>query len=102
MDVLRNIAAPATNIDACTSDGFALDNQLRINGSGIMLVAGEAFRWWPWTKGGHNPEPSSLTGKLTNSKGQWEVPKEAWGILELVWPKPGEDRYTTTQCRNCS
>ena len=26
---------------------------------------------------------------MINKKGQWDVEKEAWGILELVWPKPG-------------
>lgn len=29
-----------------------------------------------------------MTGKLLNSKGQWEVDGEAWGVLDLVWPKP--------------
>jgi len=29
------------------------------------------------------------TGRLKNPKGQWEVQKEAWGVLDLVWPKPG-------------
>lgn len=28
------------------------------------------------------------TGRLKNPKGQWEVQKEAWGVLDLVWPKP--------------
>jgi hypothetical protein len=27
--------------------------------------------------------------KLVNEKGQWEVDDVAWGLLELVWPKPG-------------
>ena len=26
---------------------------------------------------------------MINKKGQWEVEKEAWGVLDLVWPKPG-------------
>lgn len=28
------------------------------------------------------------TGRLKNPKGQWEVQKEAWGVFDLVWPKP--------------
>ena len=43
-----------------------------------MLVGGEAFVWRPWDR-----------RRLLNAKGQWDVKAEAWGILELVWPKPG-------------
>ncbi|KAF2186476.1 hypothetical protein K469DRAFT_572500 [Zopfia rhizophila CBS 207.26] len=96
LDVLRNTAAPATAIDACTTDGFALNNQMKISGSGVLLVGGEAFRWRPWLrkdrkegtveKGGVGDY--EMTGRLKNAKGQWEVQKEAWGVLELVWPKP--------------
>jgi NADH dehydrogenase [ubiquinone] 1 alpha subcomplex assembly factor 3 len=88
LDVLRNTIAPATSIDACTSDGFALNNQVRISGSGIMLIGGEAFRWWPWTAGG-GASSGKMEGRLLNAKGQWEVKQEGWGVLELVYPKPG-------------
>lgn len=90
LDVLRNTVAPATSIDACTSDGFALNNQMRISGSGILLVGGEAFRWWPWVKESDNPESrGGMMGKLLNAKGQWDVQPQSWGALELVYPKPG-------------
>jgi NADH dehydrogenase [ubiquinone] 1 alpha subcomplex assembly factor 3 len=89
LDVLRNTIAPATSIDACTSDGFALNNQVRISGSGILLIGGEAFRWWPWAKEGSTQERHVMSGKLLNAKGQWEVQPETWGVLELVYPKPG-------------
>lgn len=97
LDVLRNTVAPATSIDACTSDGFALNNQMRISGSGILLVGGEAFRWWPWLREGRKEGTiaegglgeDDMTGKLLNARGQWEVPESAWGVLELVYPKPG-------------
>ncbi|KAK5015860.1 hypothetical protein LTR60_002432, partial [Cryomyces antarcticus] len=111
LNVLGSTPAPTTAIDACTSDGFALDNGLRVSGCGILLVAGEAFRWKPWVKEGRKEgtigsgglgddvkssgrlggSPSSSTGgagKLVNAKGQWEVDRAAWGILDLVWPKP--------------
>ncbi|KAF1352857.1 hypothetical protein EJ07DRAFT_168760 [Lizonia empirigonia] len=83
LDVLRNTAAPATSIDATTSDGFALNNQMRVSGCGLLLVGGEAFRWRPWAQGGKEGAVAegadvSRTGRLTNAKGQWE----------LVWPKP--------------
>lgn len=96
LDVLRNTAAPATAIDACTDDGFALDNNMHIGGCGILLVGGEVFRWRPWLRGGRKEgtvEEGTLgdnlmTGRLKNSKGAFEVENTAWGMLDLVWPKP--------------
>ncbi|OAG02319.1 uncharacterized protein CC84DRAFT_1167382 [Paraphaeosphaeria sporulosa] len=96
LDVLRNTVQPATSIDACTSEGFALNNNMRIAGCGVLLVGGEAYRWRPWL----NPQgqkgtveqdaarDDAMTGRLLNAKGQWEVPDEAWGLLDVVWPKP--------------
>jgi hypothetical protein len=79
------------------NDGFALDNTMRIRGSALLLVGGEAFRWKPWLRqdrkegtvadGGVGDD--AMTGRLLNAKGQWDVPNEAWGLLELVYPKPG-------------
>jgi NADH dehydrogenase [ubiquinone] 1 alpha subcomplex assembly factor 3 len=86
MDVLRNTVAPATSIDACTPDGFALNNMARISGSGVLLVGGEAFRWRPWRK---DAEGDEMTGKLQNGRGQFDVGESAWGVLELIFPKPG-------------
>ncbi|KAF2662028.1 hypothetical protein K491DRAFT_764650 [Lophiostoma macrostomum CBS 122681] len=95
LDVLRNTAPPATGIDACTSDGFALNNNMRISGSGILLVGGEVFRWRPWVRDGRaeggvgiGSVDGQMSGRLRNGKGQWEVDEGAWGVLELVWPKP--------------
>jgi NADH dehydrogenase [ubiquinone] 1 alpha subcomplex assembly factor 3 len=88
LDVLGGAPVPSTSVDACLRDGFKLNNGLTIaGGAGVLLVGGEAFSWRPWDareKGGSN---------LLNSKGQWEVANEAWGILELVWPKPGMYAY---------
>lgn len=47
-----------------------------------MLVAGEAFAWNPWLARGDGREG------LLNSRGQWEVGDESWGVLGLIWPKP--------------
>lgn len=90
LDVLRNTAAPATSIDATTPDGFALNNQMRVSGCGLLLVGGEAFRWWPWLGEGTREEGG--TARLKNKKGQWEIAQGGWGALELVWPKPGMSR----------
>lgn len=88
MDVFSNAPAPTASIDACTSDGFHLDNGVKIGGgSGLLLVAGEAFTWRPWEAGGR--------GRLLNQRGQWDTGDKAWGILEAVWPKPGVYEYAT-------
>lgn len=87
MDVLGNTPPPSTSVDACLSDGFHLDNGLKItDGDGVLLVGGEAFTWRPWEANG------TADGKkrLVNEKGQWDVDDEAWGLFELVWPKPGK------------
>jgi len=84
LNVLGNTPPPTTSIDACLTDGFHLDNGLKVGGgSGCFLVAGEAFSWRPWEATG-----SSSKAQMINSKGQWTVAKEAWGILDLVWPRP--------------
>lgn len=89
LDVLANTPPPSTAIDACLSEGFHLDNGVKIvGGTGCLLVGGEAFSWRPWLAGSR-PE-GSARGRMINKKGQWDVEKEAWGLLELVWPKPGE------------
>ncbi|KAF2110924.1 hypothetical protein BDV96DRAFT_527272 [Lophiotrema nucula] len=96
MDVLRNTTPPATSIDACTDDGFALDNDMKVSRSGILLVGGEAFRWRPWLREGRKEGTvadggvgdDAMTGRLRNAKGQFDIQKEAWGVLELMFPKP--------------
>ncbi len=82
LDVLGGAPPPATAIDACLPDGFIIGNGLRISqGSGCLLVNGEVVEWRPWE--GHS------RGML-NEQGQWECDDAAWGVLSLVWPKPGE------------
>ncbi|KAL9041720.1 MAG: hypothetical protein Q9214_004011 [Letrouitia sp. 1 TL-2023] len=90
LNVLGNLPAPASAIDACLPNGFHLDNGLKIaNGSGCLLVGGEVFTWRPWQRGPTgNPNQAEKSGAMVNRNGELEVPKEAWGILELVWPKP--------------
>jgi NADH dehydrogenase [ubiquinone] 1 alpha subcomplex assembly factor 3 len=85
LDVLGNTPAPSTSIDACLWDGFHLNSGVKIvGGSGVLLVSGEAFTWKPWEA--RNGERKLM---LVNEKGQFDVLDEAWGLLELVWPKPG-------------
>ena len=91
LDVLGGTPVPSTAIDACLWDGFHLDNGVKItSGAGVLLVGGEAFGWRPWDAGTQKGEGQAGGGKrLLNARGQWEVDDGAWGLLEVVWPKPG-------------
>ncbi|KKK24164.1 alkaline phosphatase Pho8 [Aspergillus rambellii] len=83
LNVLGNIPAPTTAVDACLDSGFHLDNGVKITGGdGVLLVGGEAFAWKPWAgkEGGRDT--------MVNKKGQFEVDEQVWGILGLVWPRP--------------
>jgi hypothetical protein len=82
MDVLANTPVPSTAVDICMSEGFQLNSGAKIlEGSGVILVGGEAFVWKPWLPRGEH--------RLLNARGQWEVPNETLGLLSLVWPRPG-------------
>lgn len=91
LDVLGNVPAPTTAIDACLDDGFHLDNGVKVTGGdGVLLVGGEAFAWRPWrtiAAGSDNSNSDSKTA-MVNAKGQFEVNEQAWGLLGLVWPRP--------------
>ncbi len=83
MDMLGNAPVPSTIVDICMSDGFQLNSGARIaDGSGVILVGGEAFAWQPWLPRGEH--------RLLNAKGQWEISNESLGLLSLIWPRPGK------------
>jgi hypothetical protein len=67
------------------------------DGDGVLLVGGEAFSWRPW-KGNEGGEKSAMV----NAKGQFEVDEQAWGVLDLVWPRPGMScpwfSYVSSSC----
>jgi len=97
MDILSNTPAPSTAVDSCMPDGFALNSGLKVTGSGVLLVGGEAFKWRPWLResksegaigSGGNDSGNAFGGKLLNAKGQFDVDKQVWGLLDLAWPKP--------------
>lgn len=96
LNILGNQPAPATGIDACTNDGFHLNNDVKISGAGVLLVAGEWFRWKPWVaKTNTNAAPSSSLkplrdpgSLLRNARGQFSLPASTLGVLDLVYPKP--------------
>lgn len=85
LNVLGNIPSPTTAVDACLDTGFHLDNGVKITGGdGVLLVAGEAFTWRPWLG-----KKDGQKNDMVNAKGQFEVDEQAWGLLDLVWPRPG-------------
>lgn len=80
--MLGDAPVPSTSVDTCFEDGFALNSGVRIaDGNGALLAHGEAFAWRPW----------EAVGKMevVNKKGQFELPKEAFGLFDLIWPRPG-------------
>lgn len=83
LDVLGNTPVPSTSVDVCMYDGFGLNSGITItDGDGALLVDGEAFTWRPW----------AITGamRLLNDKGQFDVPAEAFGVFDMLWPRPGK------------
>lgn len=79
--MLGDIPVPSTSVDVCMYDGFGLNSGITIRGGdGALLVDGEAFAWRPWEAVG------SLN--LLNDNGQFELPQEAFGLFDLLWPRP--------------
>ena len=92
LDVLGNIPAPTTAIDVCLDSGFHLNSGVKIkNGDGLLLVGGEAFKWRPWKtqEGADKLGLAEARAGMINAKGQFELDEEAWGLLSVVWPRPG-------------
>ncbi|EAU29775.1 predicted protein [Aspergillus terreus NIH2624] len=84
LDVLGSVPMPTTSVDATLDTGFHLNNGLKVSGGdGVLLVGGEAFAWRPW-----KAMADGTRGAMVNSKGQFEVDPKAWGLLDVVWPRP--------------
>ncbi|KAK8076695.1 NADH dehydrogenase [Apiospora phragmitis] len=100
LDVLGNTPVPSTSVDICMWSGFQLNNGTRVtDGSGVLLVGGEAFSWRPWeAKSSSSSSSSSSTTtnnkegsspfRLLNEKGQWDVDASTLGLLGVIWPRP--------------
>ncbi|PFH63290.1 hypothetical protein XA68_14942 [Ophiocordyceps unilateralis] len=81
LDILNNTPTPSTSVDVCMYDGFGLNSGVTISGGdGALLVNGEAFVWRPWQAKG--------AMKLVNEKGQFDLPDSAFGLFEVLWPRP--------------
>ncbi|KIW89858.1 uncharacterized protein Z519_09287 [Cladophialophora bantiana CBS 173.52] len=112
MDILASagVEEPATSIDACTSDGFHLNNGVQTSGGqGVILVGGEAFLWRPWmptttsaaatdeaSSGGNAASKTSGSGTgeykgftvFLDPRGMLNFPPSTLGLLSLLYPKP--------------
>jgi NADH dehydrogenase [ubiquinone] 1 alpha subcomplex assembly factor 3 len=84
MDIFSTTDTPATSVDACTTDGFHLNNGIKTSGgSGILLLGGEAFSWQPWAQ-----TPQRKASGLLSKNGLLSIPDAGFGILEMMYPKP--------------
>lgn len=89
LDVLGNTPVPSYSVDVCMSDGFQFNNGAKVaDGSGAIIVGGEAFAWRPW-----GPDK-----RLVNAKGQWHVSDETLGLFDLIWPRPGKHPHRPFIC----
>ena len=94
MDIMAtsNAPQPATSIDACTSDGFHLNNGVKTSGrKGVLLVGGECFLWDPWMAVGSTKSFTTTSGQrgdLLDARGTLHLPELAWSLLALLHPKP--------------
>ncbi|KOS20985.1 NADH dehydrogenase 1 alpha subcomplex assembly factor 3 [Escovopsis weberi] len=93
LDVLGATPAPATSVDVCMHDGFGLNSGATISGGdGALLVNGRAFAWRPWeTLGDGGDAARGDVGKgrsVMNGKGQFDLPREAFGMFDVLWPRP--------------
>ncbi|ETI20009.1 hypothetical protein G647_09024 [Cladophialophora carrionii CBS 160.54] len=103
------VEEPATSIDACTHDGFHLNNGVQTSGGrGVMLVGGEGFVWSPWAGTGAGvgdatvvsstppasgkerraPTASQFSQFLNARSSVLDFPPSAFGLLTLLYPKP--------------
>ncbi|KAJ5289853.1 uncharacterized protein N7443_010106 [Penicillium atrosanguineum] len=89
LDVLGNMPAPSTAVDATLDSGFHLNSGVKISGGdAVILVGGEAFAWRPWktVQGAANDREAKAS--MINAKGQFEIDEAAWGLLSAVYPRP--------------
>ncbi|KAJ9645465.1 hypothetical protein H2204_001045 [Knufia peltigerae] len=99
MDILTSsgVAVPATAIDACTRDGFHLNNGTQTHGGvGVMLLDGETFVWTPWGTTVDTTTTSTETTRgreerfstFLSRRGTLGLPPSSLGVLGLLYPKP--------------
>ena len=91
LDVLSGLPIPASAVDSVFDDGFLLNNGQEIHGDGVFLLNNDVFRWralMPGSDGGVARELEEATTKATRT-GVLKLNDEVWGVLDVVYPKPG-------------
>lgn len=81
LNVLASAPPPASAVETIFDDGFLLSNGQRIRRGGALLVHAEAFEWRPAVRGSDAERRAVQQGTL-------ELGPEAWGLLDVVHPKP--------------
>ena len=81
LDVYNDLPAPASAIEAVYADGFLFTSGAAFrDGSGALMVQNEAFRWAP---------PPAAVEARARASGVLELGAAAWGLLDVIHPKPG-------------
>ncbi|KAJ9616459.1 hypothetical protein H2200_000177 [Cladophialophora chaetospira] len=91
MDIYASagVEEPATSIDACTPDGFHLNNGVVTGGGrGVMLVGGEGFVWSPWNLASSTSPTQQNFSQFIDARGLISFPSSSFGLLTLLYPKP--------------
>lgn len=78
-----DLPEPASAVETIYNDGFLFTSGASFHdGSGAFMVHNEAFKWRPAEVGSEIEAKALKTGVL-------ELAEEAWGMLDVVHPKPG-------------
>lgn len=86
LDVLGGVPVPASAIAECRTDGFKFESGAVVaGGDAVLVVGGEAFAWRP-----HDDDDAGDVVTALDARAGWDVPDQAWGVLKVVWPRPGE------------
>jgi len=91
LDVLSGLPIPASAVDSVFDDGFLLNNGQEIHGDSVFLLNNDVFRWkalLPGTGDGVTGELEEATARAKRA-GVLELNDEVWGVLDVVYPKPG-------------
>lgn len=91
LDVLSGLPIPASAVDSVFDDGFLLNNGQEIHGDGVFLLNNDVFRWRALIQGSGDGVMGELEGATTKARrtGVLELNDEVWGVLDVVYPRPG-------------
>ena len=91
LDVLSGLPIPASAVDSVFDDGFLLNNGQEIHGDGVFLLNNDVFRWKALIRASGDEVTGELEGATTKARrtGMLELNDEVWGVLDVVYPKPG-------------